>query len=306
MEARPAVRRRGRAVSPGVRAARRADEPNPLAAPGAHRHISPDPHEIPVRRLSLHVTALARAALLMGVLVAATRGESTQAPTRGDSIQASDDPRTVVRIALRAVEGDSAGPLRARWRVRLAARPDDRAAALGLATLDRLSYDYDTADRRYAALAGDSASIDQYGVHALIGEGLGLDTRGHLAKAGERLSRARAAAHRAGDRQTEGEALLAQSFIRAQAEGVAAGFAILDTVSRLVPGSALASRAELLRRRSALFAISGQGDSAAALSFACRELARRAARAAHRGQTCLRRRPTACRPRTWRIPRSRC
>jgi hypothetical protein len=209
------------------------------------------------------VTALARAALLLGALVATTGGDPTQAP---------DDPRIVVRIALRAIEGDSAGPLRARWRTRLATRPDDRATALGLATLDRLSYDYDAADRRYEALATDSASTDRYGVYALIGEGQGLDTRGHLAKAGERLGRARAAAHRAGDRQAEGEALLAQSFIRAQAEGVAAGFAILDTVSRLLPASAQASRAELLRRRSALFAISGQGDSAAALSIACREL----------------------------------
>jgi hypothetical protein len=249
-----------------VRAAR-ARGTSPLAAPATKRHISPEPHEMPARSLSLHVTALARAAILLGALVATTRGHSLQAP---------DDPRTVVRVGLRAIEGDSAGPLRARWRARLEDRPDDRAAALGLATLDRLSYDYAAADRRYDALAGDSASIDRYGIYALIGEGQGLDTRGHLAKAGDRLGRARAAAHRAGDRQTEGEALLAQTFIRAQAEGVAAGFAILDTVSRLLPASDQASRAELLRRRSALFAISGQGDSAAALSLACRDLARRA------------------------------
>ena len=137
-------------------------------------------------------------------------------------------------------------------------------------------YDYASADGRYARLSADTASTDLYAIYALIGAGQGLDTRGHLGEAGERLGRARAAAHRRGDRWAEGEALLAQAFIRAQAEGVAAGFAILDTVNRLLPPSALATRAALLGRRSGLFAISGQGDSAAALSIACRDLARRA------------------------------
>ncbi|HET8833848.1 MAG TPA: CHAT domain-containing protein [Gemmatimonadales bacterium] len=225
------------------------------------------------------MTHLFRAPLLLAVaLTTLTVVAAAQAP---------DDPRTVARLALRAVEADGAPALRARWGTRLAARPDDRAAALGMATLDRLAYDYAAADRRYQALAGEADSADRYGIYALIGEGQGLDTRGHLAEAGQRLGRARALAHRAGDRQTEGEALLWQSFIRAQAEGVAAGFAILDTVHRLLPSSALAARAELLRRRSALFAISGQADSAAALSVACRDLARRAAEPRTEA-TCLR------------------
>jgi tetratricopeptide (TPR) repeat protein len=214
------------------------------------------------------VTCLHRAALILGVALASVAGPG--------AAQAPDDPRTVARLALRAVEGDTAAALRARWSARLGDRPDDRSAALGIATLDRLEYDYAAADRGYDALAGHADSTDRYGVYALIGEGQGLDTRGHLAEAGARLGRARQLAHRAGDRQAEGEALLAHSFIRAQAEGVAAGFAILDTVHRLLPPSALAERAELLRRRSALFAIGGQADSAEALSVACRDLARRA------------------------------
>jgi hypothetical protein len=214
------------------------------------------------------VTHLVPTALLLGVALATV--------TVVGAGQSPDDPRAVARLALRAVEGDSAAALRARWGARLSTRSDDRAAALGLATLDRLEYDYAAADRRYQSLAGVSDSTDRYGVYALIGEGQGLDTRGHLAEAGTQLGRARELAHRAGDRQTEGEALLWWSFIRAQAEGVGAGFAILDTVHRLLPSSALAARAELLRRRSGLFAISGQADSAAALSAACRELARRA------------------------------
>jgi hypothetical protein len=190
--------------------------------------------------------------------------------------QESVDPRAVVGAALRAVEGDSAAALRARWTARTASSADDRAAQLGLATLDRLSYDYTAADRRYASLYDDAAPGDRYAVYARLGAGQGLDTRGHLTQAGEQLGLARAAAARAGDRRAEAEALLALSFIRAQAQGVPVGFAALDTAERLLPAAALDGRAELLRRRAALFAIVGQADSAEALAWACRETARRA------------------------------
>ena len=46
--------------------------------------------------------------------------------------QSPEDPRTVVRSALRSVEGDSAPALRARWMARLQADPSDRLAILGL------------------------------------------------------------------------------------------------------------------------------------------------------------------------------
>jgi hypothetical protein len=51
--------------------------------------------------------------------------------------QAPDDPRLVVRAALRAVEGDSVASLRARWQSRLDRTPGDRAAAAaaGLAAM---------------------------------------------------------------------------------------------------------------------------------------------------------------------------
>ena len=49
----------------------------------------------------------------------------------------SDDPRAVVRHATRAVERDSVTAARRRWAARLARDTADRAAALGLATLER-------------------------------------------------------------------------------------------------------------------------------------------------------------------------
>src|SRR5215213_137915 len=62
------------------------------------------------------------------------------------------DPRAVARTALRAVEGDSAARVAERWEARLRVAPGDAAATLGLATLDRLQYDYAGAERRYDAL----------------------------------------------------------------------------------------------------------------------------------------------------------
>lgn len=212
---------------------------------------------------------MTRTLVLLGLALAVADGATRAA-------QSIEDPRAVVRSALRAVEGDSAPALRARWTARLAADPADRAATLGLATLDRLTYDYPSAERRYAALYRDSSAADRFTAYARLGAGQALDTRGHLTEAGDQLDRAREAARRAGDARAEAEALLALAFIRAQAQGVLVGFAMLDSADRLFPAAALDGRAELLRRRSALFAIVGRADTAAALSLACRDLARRA------------------------------
>jgi hypothetical protein len=76
------------------------------------------------------MTRLHRAALVLNIALATVAGAGRA--------QAPDDPRTVARLALRAVEGDTAAALRARWSARLGASADDRAAALGIATLDRL------------------------------------------------------------------------------------------------------------------------------------------------------------------------
>ena len=62
-------------------------------------------------------------------------------PASGRLPAPTDDPRAVVRAAAAAVRSDSVAPYRARWQRRLAADTADRAAALGLATLARLTYD---------------------------------------------------------------------------------------------------------------------------------------------------------------------
>src|SRR6185312_6408747 len=80
----------------------------------------------------------------------------------------TDDPRAVVRAAAAAVRSDSVAPYRARWQHRLAADTADRAAALGLATLARLTYDYSEANRIYRAMVSADGPSDRYAVYAWL------------------------------------------------------------------------------------------------------------------------------------------
>src|SRR5579871_4980714 len=69
------------------------------------------------------------------------------------AVGASDGgARDVVRHALRAVEGDSVTVVAARWRQAVTSNPNDRLAALGLATIASLTYRWAEADSAYAAL----------------------------------------------------------------------------------------------------------------------------------------------------------
>src|SRR4051812_25308371 len=89
-----------------------------------------------------------------------------------------DDPRAVVRAAAAAVRTDSVAAFRARWQHRLAADSTDRAAALGLATLARLTYDYSEANRIYRAMVPADGPSDRYAVYAWLGWGQGYEEYG--------------------------------------------------------------------------------------------------------------------------------
>src|SRR5687768_9134481 len=95
--------------------------------------------------------------LLALVLIRAAQADTSQV--------GRDDPRLIVVEATRAVERDSASPLAAVWKEQLRRDSTDRPAALGLATLARLTYDYPTAERLYRLLyTADSSHPDRYAV----------------------------------------------------------------------------------------------------------------------------------------------
>src|SRR5271170_1372315 len=100
------------------------------------------------------------AGLVCAALARAAAGQTRKDPSAGE----------IVVTATRAVDGDSSGPLRTRWTARLARDPDDRAAALGLLTLARLTYDTADARRRMDALTAPGTPDDAIARYARLGE----------------------------------------------------------------------------------------------------------------------------------------
>jgi hypothetical protein len=195
------------------------------------------------------------------------------APTQG---RGPDDPRAVVRAALRAVEGDSVEALARRWEARLRRDPRDCAAGLGLATLARLTYDLPAADRRYRQLAdADSAAPTLCGVYARIGLGSLLDVR-TSSDAGAYYERAREGARALGDSVGEAEALIDAAFIRTRTRNVGEALAALDTAAALLPAGELAVRARLHVSRAQMLA-GPQRPEALTDARTAAELARHAA-----------------------------
>jgi tetratricopeptide (TPR) repeat protein len=192
--------------------------------------------------------------------------------TRTDT---ADAPRAVVHQAIHAVEGDSIGPVRARWSGRLLEDSTDRAAALGLATLARLTYDYPAADRLYSRLFNaDSLRPDSYAAYARLGRAWSFEERGQSDAAGDEFARARDVAHAANDSAAEAEALIGLAFARGPTAGMTAALAILDTAGPLIPKSALDLQAERGWRRAmvrALLADSGAtAEAVASVTLAIR------------------------------------
>jgi hypothetical protein len=188
----------------------------------------------------------------------------------------SDDPRTIARAALRAVEGDSAARVAGRWQARLTRDPGDRAAALGLATIARLTYRYDEAMQRYQALvAADSLPPDRYAIYAWLGEGAALTARGMFKPADSVSRRALAAARAARDTIAEAEALLGLAVPRSRLESAAAGQATADSAARLIPPADTSLRIAYEARRALVLAQTARPE-ARAVGARCAALAHRA------------------------------
>ncbi|HET7240235.1 MAG TPA: hypothetical protein VFI77_03690, partial [Gemmatimonadales bacterium] len=133
----------------------------------------------------------------------------------------TDDPPAVVRAAAAAVRSDSVAPYRARWQHRLAADTADRVAALGLATLARLTYDYPEANRIYRVMVSADGPSDRYAVYAWLGWGQGYEEYGRDADL--LFVQALESARALGDSAAIGEALTWLGYVRSRSRGLEAG-----------------------------------------------------------------------------------
>lgn len=166
--------------------------------------------------------------------------------------------RAVLDTARLAVAGDSTRAVAARWEARLRRAPDDRAALLGLASLDQMARDHESALRRYQSLhAADSVSPDIWAAYARIGHGLILARQNLEAPSREQLERGREIARALGDRAAEGRALTIVAFRRGNLEGIDAALAALDTAARILPPDAHAMHADRLQRLTILHTMLG-------------------------------------------------
>jgi CHAT domain-containing protein/tetratricopeptide (TPR) repeat protein len=198
-----------------------------------------------------------RRCLLVVLLLAPTPRTSAAAP------QAPEDPGAVVRTAVAAVRGDSVTQVRSRWEQRAARVGTDRGAALGLATLSRLTYDYPEAERRYRALIPSQGRLDRYAVYALLGLGQGYEEEGRDA---DRLfAQALEEARASGDSALTGQALTWLGYVRSRSRGLDVALAHYDSALRVLPRRAADLRAAAGCRRAQALVLSGRGEAAAGL-----------------------------------------
>jgi CHAT domain-containing protein len=187
-------------------------------------------------------------------------------PASGGLPAPTDDPRAVVRAAAAAVRSDSVAPYRARWQHRLAADTADRAAALGLATLARLTYDYSEANRIYRAMVSADGPSDRYAVYAWLGWGQGYEEYGRDADL--LFVQALESARALGDSAAIGEALTWLGYVRSRSRGLEAGVAHYDSALRILPRRAADLRALAGCRRAQAFVLLGKGAERARLAQA--------------------------------------
>jgi CHAT domain-containing protein len=162
-------------------------------------------------------------------------------------------PRALEREAALARERGDAATLRARWAARLERERGDREARFGIAALDELEYRHDAAIAGYRAVSG-ATPADGLAAYARLAWARMDELRGRMGDARAGYDSTRLLARRAGDRETDGLALLSLAFLRANAEGIESGMATLDSAERLLPDDA-AVRADAARRRATLLAV---------------------------------------------------
>ena len=181
-----------------------------------------------------------------------------------------EDARLVVREAALAVRGDSVAALRERWTSRLGHDSTDRAAALGLATLARLTYDFGEAEQRYHRLfVTDQAHGDEYDAYARIGLGQALESQWLGVEAAVELyEQALASARRAGSRAAEGTAHLRLGEALGRRGRRREALAHLDSAMQVLPATAGDVRAALRCRRAQVFLVAAAPGSADSLRVA--------------------------------------
>jgi tetratricopeptide (TPR) repeat protein len=180
-------------------------------------------------------------------------------------LSAQTPPRTpaqIVDAAEHAISNDSVDVARARWTATLERDSGDREALLGLATLARGTYAFETSDTlltRLLVLSGPEP--DAWTVQARLGLYRVANAMGDARRSDSLLRVAIVDARRIDDRPAEIAALI--GFANTRVSSMASLTATMDTIKRLLPPGDGVDRAEYLCRRGLYQAIAGDSGSAA-------------------------------------------
>jgi CHAT domain-containing protein/tetratricopeptide (TPR) repeat protein len=178
------------------------------------------------------------------------------------AIQVDAGARGVVQGAERAVADDSAAVVATRWNQALRRDSADQVAALGLGTMARVTYDFETAERLFERLLRRSRTRpDEWSVQARLGLYRVANARGDMPRADSLAELAVRDARLIGDRGGEMDALIGLSGTRSALGPEEPGLATLDTLRRLLPPGDSWERGEYLCRLGLLRGV--VGDSAA-------------------------------------------
>ena len=191
----------------------------------------------------LHRPPMRSPALLPTLTALAVFASPAPAPQQGPG------PREVVQIAERAVQDDSVAAVRARWTGTLGRDSTDRAAALGLGSLARLTYDFATAERLFSGmLTRAGVAVDPWTIQAKIGLYRVANATGNTTRADSLLNVAVREARRIGDRGGELDALIGLSGTRASSGPDEPALSTLDSLRLILPPGDSWERSEYLCR----------------------------------------------------------
>lgn len=156
-------------------------------------------------------------------------------PGADGGAQGASELQARLREARQAVEGDSADRVAARWTIGLARRPGHTPFELGLASIDRLTYEYDRAWQRYTAIERRLPPNDPVVAHARFGMATVLGAQRRTADAVTALERAIESARASGVREVEAEALMLLGRLRARTIGMDTAHALLRRAEAVLP-----------------------------------------------------------------------
>jgi len=174
----------------------------------------------------------------------------------------------VVREATRAVEAGKSADARARYAERSRRDAADRDALLGLATVARLTYEFDEANGLYRRLIAGAPLSDLHAIRARLGLAQGMDAHGVKQELESQLDSARRGARQAGDRGAEAAAHFWMSHALASVYGGVYALAHLDTALALAPADARDLHADARCRRGQILGVVGASGARDSLALA--------------------------------------